>query len=61
MPSGRASEVTIMEGGYSSNVSYMEKVMQHTALEGSLRTYACDPALMVYVCGNHGIILLHKK
>ena len=40
MPNGKARKVTIVEGGYCNNVSYMEKVkekgQQHARLEESI-------------------------
>ena len=43
MPNGKARKVTIVEGGYCSNVSYLEKVkqkgQQHAKLEEALRLY----------------------
>ena len=43
MPSGKARKVTIVEGGYCIDVSYLEKVkekgQQHSKLEAALRLY----------------------
>ena len=43
MPNGKARKVTIVEGGYCSNVSYLEKVkekgQQHARLEEALRLF----------------------
>ena len=47
-----------MEGGYCSNVSYLEKVkekeQQHARLEESLRTYGYDVTSLTYICGCTG-------
>ena len=58
MPSGKARKVTIVEGGYCSDVSYLEKVkekgQQHAKLEEALRLYGYDVISLTYVCGCTG-------
>ena len=58
MPSGKARKVTIVEGGYCSDVSYLEKVkekgQQHAKLEEALRLYGYDVTSLRYICGCTG-------
>ena len=58
MPSGKARKGTIVEGGYRSDVSYLEKVkekgQQHDKLEEALRLYGYDVISLTYVCGCTG-------
>ena len=46
MPSGKARKIMIIEGGYCSDVSYLEKAkekrQQHAKLEEALRLYGYD-------------------
>ena len=55
MPNGKARKVTIVEGGYCSDVSYLEKVkekgQQHARLEEALRLYGYDVTSLTYICG----------
>ena len=58
MPNGKARKVTIVEGGYCSDVSYLEKVkekgQQHAKLEEALRLYGYDVTSLTYICGCTG-------
>ena len=56
MPSGKARKVTIVEGGYCNDVSYLEKVKekQHAKLEEALRLYGYDVTSSSYICGCTG-------
>ena len=58
LPNGKARQVTIVEGGYCSDVSYMEKLrekqQQHAALEGALRTYGYEVVSLTYISGCTG-------
>ena len=58
MPSGKAWKVTIVEGGYCSDVSYLEKVKEkgqrHAKLEEALRLYGYDVISLTYICGSLG-------
>ena len=58
MPSGKARKVTIVEGGYCSDVACLEKVkekgQQHDKLEEALRLYGYDVISLAYVCGCTG-------
>ena len=58
MPNGRARRVTIVEGGYCSDVSYLEKVnekgQQHAKLEEALRLYGYNVTSLTYICGSTG-------
>ena len=58
MPNGKARKVTIVEGGYCSDVSYLEKVkekgQQHARLEEALRLYGYDVTSLTYICGCTG-------
>ena len=58
MPSGKAKKVTIVKGGYCSDVSYLEKVkekgQQHAKLEETLRLYRYNVTSLAYVCGSTG-------
>ena len=58
MPNGRARRVTIVEGGYCSDVSYLEKVrekgQQHAKLEKALRLYGYHVTSVTYICGSTG-------
>ena len=58
MPNGKARKVTIVEGGYCSDVSYLEKVkekgQQHAKLEEALRLYGYDVISLTYTCGCTG-------
>ena len=55
MPNGKARKVTIVEGGYCSDVSCLEKVkekkQQHAKLEEALRLYGYDVTSLTYICG----------
>ena len=46
LPNGKARQVTIVEGGSCSDVSYVEKLrekqQQHAPLEEALRTYSYE-------------------
>ena len=48
----------IVEGGYCSDVSYLEKVkekgQQHARLEEALRLYGYDVTSLTYICGCTG-------
>ena len=56
MPNARARRVTIVEGGYCSDVSYLEKVrekgQQHAKLEEALRLYGYNITSLTYICGS---------
>ena len=58
MPNGKARKITIVEGGYCSDVSYLEKVkekgQQHARLEQALRLYGYDVTSLTYICGCTG-------
>ena len=58
MPSGKARKVTIVEGGYCNDVSYLEKVkekgQQHAKPEKSFRLYGYDVTSLSYICGCTG-------
>ena len=58
MPNGRARRVTIVEGGYCSDVSYLEKVrekgQQHAKPEEQLRLYGYNATSSTYICGSTG-------
>ena len=58
MPNGKARKVMIVEGGYCSDVSYLEKVkekgQQHARLEEALRLYGYDVTSLTYICGCTG-------
>ena len=60
MPNGRARRVTIVEGGYCSDVSYLEKVpvkekgQKHAKLEEQLRLYGYNVTSLTYICGCTG-------
>ena len=55
MANGRARRFTIVEGGYCSDVLYLEKVsekgQQHAKLEEALRLYGYS---LTYICGSTG-------
>ena len=58
MPNGRARRVAFVEGGYCSDVSYLEKVkekgQQHAKLEEALRLYGYNVTSLTYICGSTG-------
>ena len=58
MPNGKARKVTIVEGGYCSDVSYLVKVkgkgQQPARLEQALRLYGYDVTSLTYICGCTG-------
>ena len=58
MPSGKARKIMIVEGGYCSDVSYLEKAkekgQQHNKLEEALRLYGYDVTSLSYICGSTG-------
>ena len=58
MPNGKARKVTIVEGGYCSDVSYLEKVkekgQQHAKPAEALRLHEYDVTSLTYICGCTG-------
>ena len=58
MPNNKARKVMIVEGGYCSDVSYLEKVkekeQQHAKLEEALRLYGYDVTCLTYFCSCTG-------
>ena len=58
LPNGKGRQITIVEGGYCSDLSYMEKLrekqQQHAALEGALRTYGHEVVSLTYISGCTG-------
>ena len=58
LPNGKARQVTVVEGGYCSDVPYMEKLrekqQQHAALERALMTYGHEVVSLSYTSGCTG-------
>ena len=58
MPNGRQRRITIVEGGYCRDTSYLEKLeekgQQHAKLEDALRTYGYKVKSVTYICGCTG-------
>ena len=58
MPNGKARKVNIVDGGYCSDVSHLEKVkekgQQHARLEEALRLHGYDVTSLTYICGCTG-------
>ena len=58
MPSSKSRKIMIVEGGYCSDVSYLEmakeKTQQHAKLEEALRLYGYDVTSLSYICGSTG-------
>ena len=56
MANGAARKVTILEGSYCSNFSYLGKLkeerQQHTALEDALKAYTHSVTSLTGVCGS---------
>ena len=58
MPNGRRRKITIVEGGYCRDTSYLEKLeekgQQHAKLEDALRTFGYEVKSVTYICGCTG-------
>ena len=58
LPNGKARKIHIVEVGYCSDVSYLDKLeekkRQHSALEAALKSYGYKVTVLTYILGFYG-------